>query len=431
MATPREEYQTARNRLDALLDDGEIHPDDHDAITELCDAYDEKAFSVQIPVKENGQQESFREPLTLANWMRQLKEAAKEIRLTDSDKDTVNKYTESLLKEKDLASGTVRGYQSVLRVFYNYHDDLGISRTDVHRVQQKDTSVKPADMLTEDEIHELRQATDHARDLAMFDMLLYTGQRSAALTTLRIKDVDFDTGRFKLNEDADGLKGANDHIRWRSLLLAESSLQDWINKYHPDPKPDHYVFTAKGIYNSADPETPLTRGTPQGLMDNLKERTEIDKPLHPHMLRHNFVNLAINRYDMDPHYVKLHIGHSPDSRVMETTYQHLTDDDVSRAAEEAFGIRKEKEESPLTPARCPRCSEPLPDTAKACAACGLMITPDAVSAKETLEEREKEAKDDAETLEDYKDADAIANAIEDDPKLAAQLMDKLSELSEE
>lgn len=431
MATPREEYQTARQRLDALLDSSEITEADYEAIVELCDAYDEEAFSVSIPMRENGQQESFREPLTLANWTRRLKAAAQEITLTDADKDEVNKYTERLLKEEEYAHGTVRGYQSVLRVFYDYHEDLEIDRTDVHRVNQKDTSVKPADMLTEDEIHELRQATDHARDLAMLDMLLYTGQRSAALCTLRIKDIDFATGRFKLNEEADGLKGANEHIRWRSLLLAESSLQDWINKYHPDPKPEHHVFTAKGIYNTADPTTPLTRGALQGVMDNLKDRTEIDKPLHPHMLRHNFVNLAISRYDMDPHYVKLHIGHSPDSRVMETTYQHLTDGDVSRAAEEAFGIRKEEDESPLTPARCPRCKEPLPDTAKACAGCGLVITPDAATAKETIKESTREQKGQADDLDEYKDADAIAQALDDDPKLAAELMDKLGDLSEE
>jgi hypothetical protein len=34
-------------------------------------------------------------------------------------------------------------------------------------------------------------------------------------------------------------------------------------------------------------------------------------------------------------------------------------------------------------------------------------------------------------LEEYKDADAIAQAIEDDPKLAAQLMDKLGEIAED
>jgi len=389
MAQPREELRREHQRLADAFEAGEIAERDHDAIRKLVAAYDEESFNTPIPTKESGQQKSPREPYTLANWLRYLRLAAQEICLKEADKKTVNEYTQSLLKYQELQRGSVRNYQSVLRRFYNYHEELEVDRTDVHRLQQEGTPVEPTDLLTQNEIHEIRQATDHARDLALFDMLLYTGQRSMAIRTLRNKDIDFEGGRFKLNDDVDGLKGANDHIRWRSLLLAESSLSDWVNKYHPTPQPNHYVFTAKGIYNDPDPTTPLTRGAPQQVMDNLKNRTGIEKPLHPHMLRHNFVNLAINEYDMDPHYVKLYIGHSPDSRVMESTYQHLTDQDVSAKAEEAFGLADDEkdDESPLTPSQCPRCDEPLPKNAKACPRCGLLITPDAQSAQNEIQEQ--------------------------------------------
>lgn len=415
MAQPREEYDREKQRLTELKESGEIAEGDYQAIIEVVEAYDEQAFNTPIPVKENGQQASYREPYTLTNWLRKLRTAAKELSLSEADKREINEFTESLLKERELAKGTVRGHQSVLRRFYNYHD-FGIDRTDVHRLQQEGSPVEPTDMLTEDEIHDIRQATDHARDLSMFDMFLYTGQRSMAVRTLRIKDIDLDNGRFKLNDDVDGLKGANDHIRWRSLLLAESSLGDWINKYHPDPKPDHFVFCAKGIYNNADPTSPLTRGAPQTMMNKLKERTDIQKPMYPHMLRHNFVDLAINEYGMDPHYVKLYIGHAPESRVMETTYQHLTDDDVSQHAEEAFGLADETEdESTLTPSQCPRCGEPLPSTAKACAGCGLLITPDAQSAQEEMNEEVGEAIPEVQNEIEAKIVQSVLKDVRDNP----------------
>jgi hypothetical protein len=152
--------------------------------------------------------------------------------------------------------------------------------------------------------------------------------------------------------------------------------------------------------------------------------------MNPHAIRHNFVTKAKREYQLDDMHIKRLIGHRDGSNVMETTYAHLSDEDVIKAAEEGAGLRQPEEESSLTPDVC-HCGEPLAPDAKACPRCGTVYTPDAKQATDMMDERVREQKEEAETLEEYKDADAIAQALEDDPKLAAQLMQKLGELSDE
>lgn len=201
-----------------------------------------------------------------------------------------------MLKERGLAKNTVRKYQDTLRVFHEYHD-FGVERTDIATVKQEDTKIRPEDMLTKEEIHDLRDACDHPRDKAIFDLFMYTGQRSYAIRTLRIKDIDIGNGRYRLNPNVDGLKGADENGDTRPLLLAQASVARWINEYHPDPEPEHYVICSKGKYNKADPTTPTSRHLPQKAMSKLKERTNIEKPVNPHALRHNFVSLVSTNTD--------------------------------------------------------------------------------------------------------------------------------------
>ena len=86
---------------------------------------------------------------------------------------------------------------------------------------------------------------------------------------------------------------------------------------------------------------------------------------------------------MDDSTIKHFIGHGSDSTVMETTYQHLSDDDYTAKAERAMGLREAEEASPLTPDICPTCGDQL---AKACEGCGAVFTPDAKDTEEQVDE---------------------------------------------
>ncbi|MFC7185615.1 site-specific integrase [Halorubrum yunnanense] len=125
------------------------------------------------------------------------------------------------------------------------------------------------------------------------------------------------------------------------------------------------------------------------MLNTLQDETGIEKPLNPHSLRHNFVTICKRDYDMDNDTIKWLIGHTKDSRVMETTYSHLSDMDFREKAEQKAGLIDETSRSTLTPKQC-SCGEKVAPTAKACPNCGMLFSPDARAVKEETEQQVKD-----------------------------------------
>ncbi|MCU4718888.1 tyrosine-type recombinase/integrase [Halapricum hydrolyticum] len=433
MTTPREKYERRRETFNEYVEDGVIDSETGEAVRELCDAYDDHNVMMATP-----EDEGTREVSTLMSWLYRLMAFAQERDLTTATADELKRDIQDMhdgshpqVKDGGIQKSTLRSYQAALRKFYTYHDGFEVDPDDIPMFDQEASPVDPNDMLTKEEIQEAREAAGNPRDRLIFDLLLYTGQRREALRTLRLKDVDAEDGTYRLNPTVEGLKGATKRNGNRPLLGARGAVQNWL-EYHPDTSdPDNYLITARPGYSAVDPSEPVTGETIRRVMAEIKKNTSIEKPMHPHALRHNFVTIAKRDYDLADDTIKYLIGHSADSTVMETTYSHLSGDDHVKRAEEAWGIREPEEESILTPDVCKVCGNPLEPNAKACSRCGTVYTPDANEAQNQMEEQAQEAKERADTLEEYKDADKIAQAIDDDPKLAAELMDKLGELSED
>lgn len=429
MTTPREKYERRRETFESYVERGEIDEDTAAAVRELVDAYDDHNV-MQSPPEGEGT----RSVGTLMSWTYRLAVFARDRDLTNATADELNKDVQRMhegghphVKDEGIQKTTLRSYQAALRKFYGYHG-FDVNPDDIPIFDKSETAVDPNDMLTKEEIHTVRDAAENPRDRLIFDLLLYTGQRREALRTLRLKDVDPQQGTYRLNPEVDGLKGAQDRNGNRPLLGAKAAVQDWLD-YHPDTDdPENYLITARPSYSAVDPTSPVSGETIRAVMDRLKEKAGVDQPLHPHAMRHNFVTIAKRDHDLPDDTIKYLIGHSADSNVMETTYSHLSGDDHIHRAEEAWGIREPEDESPLTPEVCNVCGNPLEPGAKACAKCGTIYTPDAKAAKDAMTEKVRDRKEDAESLEEYRDVDEIAQALEDDPKLVAELMEKLDEL---
>ncbi|MFB6219695.1 MAG: zinc-ribbon domain-containing protein [Halobacteriaceae archaeon] len=118
---------------------------------------------------------------------------------------------------------------------------------------------------------------------------------------------------------------------------------------------------------------------------------------------------------------------------MERTYAHLTDEDHIKAAEEKYGIREPEKDSPLTPAVCDRCGEPLEGDWKFCPYCGFVYAPDAqeVQQKANTDVKKSYAQADPEDVDTQEDIDTL-DALLDDPEMKAELLDRLEgELKQE
>ncbi len=117
---------------------------------------------------------------------------------------------------------------------------------------------------------------------------------------------------------------------------------------------------------------------------------------------------------------------------METTYQHLSDEEFNLAVEESHGYEVEEDDSALTPATCITCDEPLPGSAKACPSCGTVYTPDAQDAKAQITEGVKESykqadPQDAETMEEIEAVESALDENMDAIMESDELMNKIAD----
>jgi integrase len=438
MTDPRQKLNEASETLRRAVENGDVREADADAILEVTAAYDEQDMNVTLPSQgEHAEDTTYKEASTLKYWCVYLKRVAErmDVALTDATAADVNDLMTAMrkgahpdVKDEGLSNNSIRNYQGVVRRFYRYHD-FGPAPEDIVMIMGDDTHVDERDMLTPEEIDRIRDAAEHPRDLAIFDLLLYTGQRNTAIRSLRIRDVDVEEGVYYLNGDADGLKGANENGTKRPLLGAVGSVREWL-RYHPDSdNPDAYLITGKPRYSDVDSEQMVSRNTllyaMKGTGDHggLKQKAGIDKPMNPHNIRHNFVTIAKREYELSDATIKWLIGHSPDSQVMETTYAHLSDEDRIRAAEVGAGIREpDAEDKSLSPDIC-HCGEPLPSDARACPRCGTVYAPDAQAVKQQADSDLWDDKSEAEGDEEEA-VDELKRLLDDNPGLLDELTER-------
>jgi len=326
------------------------------------------------------------------------------------------------IKDGGFANSTVRIYQSALRTFYKFHDDLDVEPEDIAFSKRPDTTVDETELFDAEDVQAIRDAIDNSRDKCFVELLLNTGQRVRAIQTLRIKDVFPDEGRFRLNPDVDGLKHAEGK---RPLLGAVGPVKEWL-QYHPTNEPDDYLLTVTHDNNpSAEFGEMIHRGQLNRRLKVIGERADVDKPMNAHNFRHHFVTEAYRRYDMNLETIRWMIGHGESSRVMEETYQHLTDEDRAQQAEVSVGVRDEVEtENTLLPPTCPICDEPTSEGDAFCSKCGTPLTPSAEQSKDDVRRTVDESVGEARANDDERAqsvVDTMKQILADNPELYDEL----------
>lgn len=419
--TKRGRLETEKKRIEEAE---EIDEEEREKILELIDAYDEESLTVSKPSGE-----PYRTVATLSAWLERLITSAKRIDspIHEAEASEINEAMQRMHQKDGLSKTTVRNYQYAIRRFIQYHELEHIEAEEVSAYEPDGKGIDPSDILTREEIEELKQAVSNSRDNAILHLLLYTGMRNTALRTLRWKDVRLDegaSGRYRINPEAEGTKGAGDVGEFRPLLGATGALRDW-KQYHPDPQPDHYVISQRPNYRGPiNPAEPVTSETIRRTTHKLMEEAGIDKPAKPHFFRHNFVSICRRDYDMDDDVIKWLIHHADSSDVMRTTYKHLSSEDWIEKAEVSAGYAEPEEESSLTPMSCDVCGHALGPNDVACSNCGNVFSPEAHTTKKQIEKDMYEAKGELEGEEE-----SALDHINDELKeqIKAELMEELQD----
>lgn len=372
---------------------GELSADDMRSIFKLLDALDSRANTVDYRV--NGGYSKTLASKTLANYTTRLRLAATELEggLLNQSTSSIHRLIESMVggssgvgPDDGYARGTIGQYQSALKAFYRFHEGHEVDPRAIKISAPARTSIGVGDMFTVEEIRAMRGAIDSPRERCLFELLAYTGQRIRAIQTLRIKDIDISAGELSLNEQEEGLKGASGI---RPLLGAKPFVEAWLDEHPTYFEPDAFLITPLPTHGGGGtPGGMLTQESMRYHLRKIASEAGVEKRVHPHIFRHYFTTIAKTRYGLDDAYIKHLRGDSPGSKVMETTYQHLSDQDAVKNANASHEGKEPTVVSPLSPeVECPSCGAGLPSNSKACYNCGVLFTPDATAIQESLSER--------------------------------------------
>lgn len=394
---PRYQYRVEREKLADYAEDGKMKQGDLDAIVEVLDVMDPEA---QGSTFVHGDEKKELATSSLKIYSTKLRQAAEEMGggLLDKDTESVVAFARSLKASDDpdheLAAIAPKGgyskssigqFESALKAFYRFHEGHDVDPEEIPSTRPDPSKVDERDLWTVDEVEALRAHITSKRDEALFELLAYTGQRIRVIQTLRVKDVEpdtGDTGRYYVNEEVEGRKNRDGH---GPLLGARGAVRRWLEVHPTKGEPGHAddaLITATRPRRNAEPGDRLNQNTIRyDILQPLAERAGVDKDIHPHMFRHYFTTVALRPkerggFGMDPQYVKRLRGDAPGSTVMETTYAHLIDEDASAHAEAAY--TGSEPATALTPAApCGNCGANLDAGQPRCHVCGTPRTPDA------------------------------------------------------
>ncbi len=210
--------------------------------------------------------------------------------------ERTTRYTDHVMRhEQDggLAPSTIHGYARSLRTFASWLQREGYTDENIFE------GLKPPKLpqiliqpLTEDEIRKLlllipQNTAEGVRNYAIVLTFLDTGIRLSELLNLKIGDIDFSLGQFKVFG-----KGAKERLVPMGYATRRAILRyrDTARPQPVNPNETRLFLSVAG--------TPISQESVEKLVQRLRRRADIPR-LHPHLFRHSFaVRYLINGGDV-------------------------------------------------------------------------------------------------------------------------------------
>lgn len=282
-----------------------------------------------------------------------------------ANKDDIKALAGKLERRSDWSDWTKRDYRITLKKFYrwlrnteDYPEEVKWLRSNLRNRNQK----LPEDLLTEDEVKRLIEATDHARDRALISVLYESGCRIGELASLRFRDINFDEHGAQL------LVNGKTGSRMIRIIASVPYLTEWINKHPKKNDPQESLWVRRDNRCGA-----LTYGGIKRVLELAKEKSGIKKKVNPHNFRHSRATYLAKH--LTEAQMKQYLGWTQSSD-MAAIYVHLSGRDVDDSILKLNGVAKgeaERQESKLKPKQCQHCGQINPATGKFCNRCGMVL----------------------------------------------------------
>ncbi|MFH1473854.1 MAG: tyrosine-type recombinase/integrase [Candidatus Aenigmatarchaeota archaeon] len=293
------------------------------------------------------------------------------------DEDTFMQYIIEM-KKNNWKKTTMNTTKARIRKFYRWmtKDNLPDFLANM-KVSMKQVTVKPEDILTEEEIKRMIESTKDPRNKAIISTLYETGFRSSEFRNIKIKGVKRDEWGFMLC--VDGKTGV------RSVRVVNSIpyLKQWL-KYHPD-KDNEEAWLFPTVRNS---KKKLDRNSFNKLLRKAAERCNINKRVYAHLFRHSRISQVAKKIPEEG--LRKNFGWTKDS-TMPSIYIHMTGKDVDEMfLRDLYGItdKIQKNVDILVPKVCANCGERNPFDNSYCVKCKFPL--DAKTLDEAARMKEKQ-----------------------------------------
>ena len=313
------------------------------------------------------------------------------------------------IEGSDYKDWTKQSYKIALKKFYKWlrgSEDYPPEVRWLKATTKRTAKLLPEQLLTKQDVERLAEAAENARDRALVLVLYETACRAGEILSLRIKHMQIDQyGGILIVTGKTGMR----RVR---IIMSQPALTEWIGNhpYREDPEAPLWLNIGTKKHNEA-----LTYEAFRATLKRLAAKTELKKPVNPHIFRHSrasFLASSLTEAQMDEY-----LGWVPGSK-MAGTYVHLSGRDVDAALLKMQGIKtpEETEENAELRIRiCPKCKEKNSPVSKFCLRCGSVL-----DIKIAIQLQEKRS-----------EADKMMTLLMENPKMQKLVKQLLTEMKDQ
>lgn len=335
----------------------------------------------------------------------------------DFDKATIEDIRRivAAIQENSYSVWTKHSYKVIIKRFYkwlkggneDYPPEVKWIKCSVKRSEMR----LPAEgeLLTEEEIKKLIETADNSRNKALVAVLSESGCRIGEVSTLRIRNVQFD--KYGIVLVVNGKTGSR-KIR---ILSATPYLSVWMQNHPLKNDKNAPLWISIGTRNH---HRVIVYGAIRQMLKKLFSKAGIKKRFNPHMFRHSratFLANHLTEFQMNQYFGWIQGSDMP------STYVHMSGREIDQSILELNGIEvpKQRHESSLKPIICPKCSCINAHDSRFCSRCASIL--DIKTAVE-IEQKTKQERQ-ARSL-----TDEIMNKLMGDPEVQQLLLEKIAKM---
>jgi integrase/recombinase XerD len=209
----------------------------------------------------------------------------------------IRRYFAMIQSEKEYQKITINGKLSILRSFFGtlYKEEM-IEKDPTVRLKNIKVDVKSLrDHLTAEELEIVRNACSNIREKAIVEFLYSTGCRVSEVTNTKISDLNW-------NENSLMVHGKGDKFR---IVYFSVKCKIYLKEYLEKRNGESEIL----FVGERKPYIPLNKSGIEKIIKKIASRTNIKKSIYPHIFRHTFATLALQR-GMDITLIQQLLGHT-------------------------------------------------------------------------------------------------------------------------